>query len=91
MDRNEALRLLKGGSEGVAEWNRWRKAGDEIPDLSRADLREADLSGANLSRANLSESKDLTQWQVEFATGDDKTKLPQGIIRPKHWTKAPTK
>ena len=33
MDRNEALRLLKGGSEGVAEWNRRRKAGEEIPDL----------------------------------------------------------
>ena len=71
-------------------------AGEKPSNLSGADLSEANLSGANLAPANLgganlSESKDLTQWQVEFATGDDKTKLPQGIIRPKHWTKAPTK
>ena len=48
MDRNEALRLLKGGSEGVAEWNRRRKVGEEIP-----PLREADLRGAHLIRADL--------------------------------------
>lgn len=33
MDRDEALRLLEGGPEGVAEWNRRREAGEEIPDL----------------------------------------------------------
>jgi hypothetical protein len=58
MDRNEALRLLKGGSEGVAEWNRRRKAGEEIPHLREADLRgahliRADLRGANLGEADL--------------------------------------
>jgi TIR domain-containing protein/pentapeptide repeat protein len=56
MDRNEALRLLKGG--GVAEWNRRRKAGEEIPPLREADLRganliRADLRGANLGKADL--------------------------------------
>src|SRR5512135_350025 len=58
MDRNKALRLLKGGSEGVAEWNRRRKAGEEIPPLREADLRganliRADIRGANLGKADL--------------------------------------
>ena len=44
MDRNEALKLLKGGLEGVAEWNQRRKAGEEILDLRRADLRQARLA-----------------------------------------------
>ncbi|MBV8229720.1 MAG: toll/interleukin-1 receptor domain-containing protein [Planctomycetaceae bacterium] len=53
MDRNEALRLLTGGSEGVAEWNRRPKAGGEIPPLREADLRGAHLSGADLRGAHL--------------------------------------
>jgi hypothetical protein len=66
MDRDEALKLLTGGPNGIAEWNRRRQAGEEIPDLNRAalsetDLRTANLRGAslyeaNLSRANLSEA-----------------------------------
>src|SRR3954467_14460998 len=43
MDREEALGLLKGGEQGIAEWNRRRKAGESIPDFS-----DADLSGAHL-------------------------------------------
>ena len=31
MDSDEALRLLKGGPDGVAEWNRRREAGEKIP------------------------------------------------------------
>lgn len=64
MDREEAIRLLKGGQKGIAEWNRRRRAGEHIPslerallarrDLSQADLSQADLSGADLSRAHLS-------------------------------------
>ena len=38
MDRDEALKLLKGGSEGVAKWNRRRKVDENIPDLSGAYL-----------------------------------------------------
>jgi hypothetical protein len=38
MDRDEAMRLLKGGSEGVAEWNRRRKVGEEILSLAGARL-----------------------------------------------------
>ncbi len=54
MDRDVALELLKGGKEGIAEWNRRRGGGDEIPDLSFLDFRHTDLSGANLGRAKLS-------------------------------------
>jgi len=53
MDLKEAI---KGGEEGVKEWNRRREAGEEIPDLSGADLSEAHLFRANLSGANLSDA-----------------------------------
>ena len=33
MDRDEVLKLLKGGLKGITEWDRRRKAGEEIPDL----------------------------------------------------------
>jgi hypothetical protein len=65
MDRDEAIRLLTGGPDGVREWNEWRKRDegkrDElIPDLSRADLSLARLIGADLTRADLRDA-DLTQ------------------------------
>lgn len=53
MDREEALKLLKGGPEGVKEWNKQWGGGEEIPSLEHVDLRLADLSGADLSIANL--------------------------------------
>jgi hypothetical protein len=58
MDREEALRLLRGGEEVVAEWNRWREKEEKIPDLRGAVLRgarliEADLRGARLIEADL--------------------------------------
>jgi uncharacterized protein YjbI with pentapeptide repeats len=61
MDRDEALELLKGGNEGIAEWNRRRADGETIPvlrwaNLSRANLRGADLNIAEFSRADLSEA-----------------------------------
>jgi uncharacterized protein YjbI with pentapeptide repeats len=59
MNRSEALKLLKGGGEGVAEWNRLRELGEEIPKLRGAKLRarypiETNLRGINLSRVDLS-------------------------------------
>jgi hypothetical protein len=56
MDRDEALRLLTGGPDGVAEWNKRRESGETIPDLHEADLGWANLSEANLFGANLSEA-----------------------------------
>jgi hypothetical protein len=70
MDRDEAIRLLKG--EGIAEWNRRREDEGLIPDLSGADLSGADLSGADLhvadlSGANLSRA-DL--WRADLSVAD---------------------
>jgi hypothetical protein len=53
MDRDEALRLLRGGVEGIAEWNRRRGEGEIIPDLSGANLSGANLYEADLSKTNL--------------------------------------
>jgi TIR domain/Pentapeptide repeats (8 copies) len=55
MNRDEALKLLKGGHARIAEWNKWRKSThDEVPDLRRADLSGANLGRANFSTADLS-------------------------------------
>ncbi len=53
MNQRQALKLLQGGPKGIAEWNRRRGAGGQIPDLNYANLSHADLSNASLSRANL--------------------------------------
>src|SRR5690348_13880339 len=53
MDRDEAIRLLKDGRQGILEWNRLRDAKEEIPDLSGAHLSDAHLSDAHLSDAHL--------------------------------------
>ncbi len=94
MDRDQALKLLKGGEDGVEEWNRRRGEGEEIPDLGEANLHEANLSGADLRGANLrdtnlrgadllganlSETKGLTRAQISLATTDDSTLLPDSL------------
>jgi hypothetical protein len=53
MDRDEAIRLLKGGPDEISEWNERRGRDAHIPDLRGADLRGADLRGADLSEAVL--------------------------------------
>jgi uncharacterized protein YjbI with pentapeptide repeats len=59
MERSEALKLLKGGAEAVAEWNRLRESGGEVPRLRGVKLRahypvETNLRGINLSGVDLS-------------------------------------
>ena len=54
-------------------------------DLSNADLSGADLTDAVLINVNLSNIKNLTQEQINKAAGNGKTKLPEGLIRPKNW------
>ena len=54
MDCEEAVRLLKGGEEGIAEWNARREDGEEIPTLENANFFRTDLSGADLNGADLS-------------------------------------
>jgi Pentapeptide repeats (8 copies) len=53
MDREEALQLLRGGQEGVVEWNNRRGRGEKIPDLSGTDLGLTDLRGVDLSDMDL--------------------------------------
>ncbi len=49
MEREEALELLRGGPEGIADWNAER----ERDDFELRDLGFLDLEGANLRVANL--------------------------------------
>lgn len=58
--------------------------------LTGADLRLADLLGAellntNLAGADLSTALFLTQYQVNGATGDAATRLPDTLTRPGHY------
>jgi hypothetical protein len=58
MDRDEAIKLLKSGPDGVRKWHQCWMQEERIPilggtDLSRADLTRADLRGTNLSDADL--------------------------------------
>lgn len=53
MDREKALKLLRGGPDGVKEWNEWRITSEEIPDLRGSDLSGVDLRGADVSGARL--------------------------------------
>jgi hypothetical protein len=90
MDRDEALRLLRGRTEGIADWNRRRLAGEEVPDLRGADLRgghlrgvhliEADLGGADLGGADLEGAK--CQWTI-FA--DVNLSEVKGLDQIEHW------
>ena len=54
MDAGEAVGLLTGGVEGIAEWNRRRSDGEPIPPLHFANLRFADLRSAHLRYLDLS-------------------------------------
>ena len=53
MDRDEAIRLLKGGPDGIREWDRRRGQDEEIPVLRGVDLRDAFLGQADLRDAVL--------------------------------------
>ena len=54
-------------------------------DLRNADVIGADLRGANLAGADLTGVIFLVQAQLDAATGDAKTRLPDGFRRPEHW------
>jgi uncharacterized protein YjbI with pentapeptide repeats len=52
----------------------------EAAELHSVCLREADISGALLN-----EARHLTQGQVNDATGDFQTRLPQDLCMPRNW------
>lgn len=62
-----------------------REANLKEATLGQADLGKADLTGAQFKRADLRGVAGLIQDQLNLALGDDQTKLPQGIGRPKTW------
>jgi uncharacterized protein YjbI with pentapeptide repeats len=57
VDLDQALQMLKGGQDGVAQWNLQRQAGAIIPSLESANLNGANLYGADLRLVNLNDSK----------------------------------
>ena len=70
MHRDEALKLLKGGPDGIKEWNRRRAAAENIPSLANANLKRAMLSGAHLQGADLS-GADLRYADLTLTTLSD--------------------
>lgn len=59
-------------------------------DLTEADLRDADLLGADLRNTNLNgtdlrDALFLTQFQLNAATGDAKTRFSDTLRCPPHW------
>jgi len=54
--------------------------------LQKALFAGANLQGANLEKANLQEATALTQEHLEHASGDENTKMPEGLKVPKSWT-----
>jgi uncharacterized protein YjbI with pentapeptide repeats len=76
MDRNEAIRLFRGGPDGIREWNQWRGQFEYFGDLDGAYLDGAylvgvwlggaDLGGADLSFGQLGDA-DLTRVNLRGA------------------------
>ncbi len=62
MDRDEAIRLLRGGSQGVERWNAWLREecsqplGESLSPYRGRETPEIDLSGANLRGADLTKA-----------------------------------
>jgi hypothetical protein len=52
------------------------------------NLQEANLTDTWLHGADLTGAQDLTQAQVEAASGDTATRLPPGLERPASWPAA---
>ena len=89
---------LKGADLKGAHLHRANLKGADLrgADLREANLKEANLQkalfaganlqGANLEKANLQEAIALTQEQLEHASGDENTKMPEGLKVPKSWT-----
>jgi uncharacterized protein YjbI with pentapeptide repeats len=63
-----------------------REANLKEANLQKALFAGANLQGANLQGANLQEATALTQEQLERASGDENTKMPEGLKVPKSWT-----
>jgi uncharacterized protein YjbI with pentapeptide repeats len=56
--------------------------------FSGANLDKADLRGAKLDGADLQGATHMTQDQIEWTVGSNKTKLPESLNRPELWSKS---
>src|SRR5215213_5339992 len=63
-----------------------REANLKEANLQKALFAGANLQGANLEKADLQEATALAQEQLEHASGDENTKMPEGLKVPKSWT-----
>jgi len=57
MNREEALKLLRGGEDGIREWNLRRAQGECIPPLNNVDLNGTELVTANASNAKFAKAR----------------------------------
>jgi|SRR5215208_96451 len=82
-----AITNLGGATLIGAQLRNARLCGADLRDvdLRNANLRGADLRGTKLKGADLSGVRNLTQEQIEQAIGDQGTKLPDYLRRPKSW------
>ncbi|MDQ6641852.1 MAG: pentapeptide repeat-containing protein [Actinomycetota bacterium] len=55
-------------------------------EIGEADLLGADLRGARVAGADLSAALFLTQFQMNAARGDARTRIAETLDRPPHWT-----
>jgi len=57
-------------------------------DLFRANLRGANHRGANLREADLEGASGITEHQIYFTLGSNKTELGEGLNRPELWSRS---
>lgn len=57
----------------------------EGANLEGAQMDGAELAEAHLEGTDLSKVKGLTQKALDSAHGDERTHIPVGLQRPKHW------
>lgn len=55
-------------------------------DMTGTDVIGADMRDANIKGADLAGSLFLTQAQINAAFGDDTTKLPNNLVKPRRWS-----
>ena len=85
MDRDEALKVLGGGVDGVAEWYRRRGEGEEIPNLSGAEMsRGSSIRDLSHRKPNAQgQSRSATQQAKSFLTDERANAMDRtGVGRP---------
>ena len=80
MTKKEALRLLRGGRDGIGKWNSRRDAGEETPSLGAARLAKGNLAGADLGGADL-RGANLTNADLRSANLTEADLANTGLIR----------